>query len=122
MSPRKLGGSRGLHPQESRPGVLRGYRLAFNHRGGFGNIQPVADPTRADPAVAGCSAEQQNALAASAAARAGVSSNPATASATAAAAAGTAVPGDVHGVLHKLSPAELVDLMCIWSMNTCQRW
>jgi hypothetical protein len=32
MSPHKLGGSRGLHPLESKPAVLKGYRLAFNHR------------------------------------------------------------------------------------------
>jgi hypothetical protein len=32
MSPRKLGGSRGLHPLESVPAVLKGYRPTFNHR------------------------------------------------------------------------------------------
>eukprot|EP00879_Flechtneria_rotunda_P000258 GHRR01000341.1.p1 GENE.GHRR01000341.1~~GHRR01000341.1.p1 ORF type:complete len:403 (+),score=155.35 GHRR01000341.1:2385-3593(+) len=41
MNPNKLGGSRGLHPLNSKPGVLRGYTLAFNHRGGFGNLVPV---------------------------------------------------------------------------------
>jgi hypothetical protein len=32
MSPRKLVGSRGRHPLQSVPAVLKGYKLAFNHR------------------------------------------------------------------------------------------
>lgn len=73
MSPKKLGGSRGLHPLESKPGVLKGYKLRFNHRGGFGNVVPV---------------------------------DAADSSSTA-----TAAPDEVHGVLHRLTAAELCTLM-----------
>jgi len=83
MSPRKLGGSRGLHPQESKPGVLRGYELGFNHRGGFGNIVPAA--------AAGAGGEES----------------------LVEAAGGAGVEHEVHGVLHRLEPAELSDLMCM---------
>ena len=34
---RKVHGSRKLRPVESVVGVLDGWRLAFNHRGGMGN-------------------------------------------------------------------------------------
>lgn len=34
MCPRKLNGARGLHPLESLPASLPGWRLSFNHRGG----------------------------------------------------------------------------------------
>ena len=34
MAPRKLNGARGLHPLESLPASLPGWRLAFTHRGG----------------------------------------------------------------------------------------
>lgn len=42
MSPAKLGGARGLHPLESVPARLPGWRLAFTHRGGMGDVQPLA--------------------------------------------------------------------------------
>jgi hypothetical protein len=43
MSPRKLGGGSGLHPLGSVPAVLKGYRLAFNHRwGGLGGYIPCS--------------------------------------------------------------------------------
>jgi hypothetical protein len=42
MCPRKLNGSRGLHPPESLPASLPGWRLAFTHRGGMGNLVPLA--------------------------------------------------------------------------------
>ena len=38
MDPVKLGSTRGLTALRSKPAVLRGHRLAFNHRGGFGNL------------------------------------------------------------------------------------
>jgi hypothetical protein len=87
MSPNKLGGARGLHPVKSLPATSPGYRLAFNHRGGFGNLV-------AQQAGNAC---QDNTAAAVAPAPA----------------APAAAPDAVHGVLHQLTPAELADLMCL---------
>lgn len=42
MSPTKLGGARGIHPLESLPAVLPGWRLAFDHRGGMGSLAQLA--------------------------------------------------------------------------------
>lgn len=65
MAPSKLNGSHGLHPLESLPARLPGWRLGFTHRGGMGNLVPLA-----------------------------------------AGQAGPAGLGAVHGVLHRLSPAD----------------
>lgn len=120
MSPRKLGGSRGLHPLESQPAVLKGYRLAFNHRGGFGNIVPcvqqVSGQNNAAPAgdnsgthteggvvrtEAGAATAQQAAAAQRAAARGQQGE-----------VVGAWSGSAVHGVLHRFTPADLADLMC----------
>jgi hypothetical protein len=91
MSPSKVG-SRGLQPAASQPGVLQGYRLAFNHRGGFGNIMPAAPAAGAASAAAGGG----------------------DADADADAAAAAAPPSNVvHGVLHQRSPAAMATLCCI---------
>jgi len=47
--PRKLSGVRGVQPLESLPASLPGWRLAFTHRGGMGNVEPLA-PSQAGPA------------------------------------------------------------------------
>ncbi|GMH32383.1 hypothetical protein BSKO_00217 [Bryopsis sp. KO-2023] len=39
----KLERQRGIIPYESVPAVLRGFRLAFNHRGAMGNVVPLSD-------------------------------------------------------------------------------
>lgn len=91
MNPRKLGGSRGLHSFESRPGVLKGYSLRFNHRGGFGNLVEVGDAEVSENAAA--------------AGMAGAAAVPPVA------AAATGGGSGVHGVLHCLTAAELSTLM-----------
>lgn len=63
---------RGVHPLESLPAVLPDWRLAFTHRGGMGNLQPLA-----------------------------------------AGEAGPAGLGAVHGVLHRLTPAQYGKLACM---------
>lgn len=65
MCPRKLGGARGLHPLESLPAQLPGWRLSFTHRGAMGNLVR-----------------------------------------TAGGAASGGAPEAVHGLLHRLSPAD----------------
>ncbi|PRW59353.1 2 -5 RNA ligase [Chlorella sorokiniana] len=52
MCPRKLNGARGLHPLESLPASLPGWRLAFTHRGGMGNLVQLA-PGEPGPAGLG---------------------------------------------------------------------
>lgn len=43
----KLTGSRKITPLESRAASIEGYRLEFNHRGGFGNLVALRDGERA---------------------------------------------------------------------------
>ena len=103
MSPNKLGGSRVLTPQESLPGELKGYRLAFNHRGGFGNVVPLEGDT-----VSASAAEADHVWELAPAEAAGELERES--------AAGTIeghVPRSVHGLLHRLSPADNLDLMCM---------
>jgi hypothetical protein len=57
MSPRKLNGARGLHPLESLPARLPGWRLTFTHRGGMGNI--VRQVAGASPGPAGDGKEER---------------------------------------------------------------
>ena len=42
MAKEKLSGARGLQPLASKPGLLKGHRMAFNHRGAMGNVMPDA--------------------------------------------------------------------------------
>ena len=41
IDPWKLEKKRGINPLQKVRGVLNGYRLLFNHNGGFGNIEPA---------------------------------------------------------------------------------
>eukprot|EP00775_Hariotina_reticulata_P012391 gene12391-12526_t len=111
MSPAKLGGSRGLHPLESQPGQLPRHRLSFNHRGGFGNVVPVDLPPPAT-AVNGSgqgaemSAVQQTDVCLTADEVPGPrEGGPAAESAL------HSPVGAVHGVLHKMHPADMAALM-----------
>ena len=43
LDPWKLTQKRGIKPFETVAGTVSGMRVAFNHRGGFGNMIPAAD-------------------------------------------------------------------------------
>ena len=54
INPAKLRDRRGIRPAETARAKVEGFRLLFNHRGGFGNIEEVADhapPTSLSPAI-----------------------------------------------------------------------
>jgi hypothetical protein len=111
MSPAKLGGSRGLRPLASQPGKLSGHRLAFNHRGGFGNVVSVDRPSAAAAeerlvTEAGTETIQAADTGKPAAAAPGPRAGDAVAEAV------LHRPVDaVHGVLHKLRAEDMAMLM-----------
>lgn len=104
---------------ESRPGVLRGYELRFNHRGGFGNLVEVdgaGDGCKETQMQGNCAAAAEGGGAAVPTAAAGSGADtPAAVEADSAkpAAAAAVAAGEVHGVLHRLSAADLATLMCM---------
>jgi hypothetical protein len=83
MAPEKLTGARGLSPLQSKPGVLKHFRLAFTHRGAMGNVV-------VHPAAAAEGAEAEAEAKAKAKAARGLGE------------AGWGAMDGVHGVLHRL--------------------
>lgn len=105
MSPSKLEGARGLKPLESQPGTLPGWRLSFTHRSAWLSTDPWWFPGReALPAPAlgptlvpllwYCRGGMGNL----------VQLRPGE--------AGPAGGAAVHGVLHRLAPADYARLCC----------